>query len=120
MKLSAIIFLSALQFIACSKSNNLLLGRVEAKAGNHIVVVTDCYRMEVPSPETFGTTKDGKPILRFRPCKDADVRVQGNELIVNGISYGLIHDEDSILVDHGKVYVNNIEPSVRINQKTSK
>ena len=36
---------------ACSRSNNLLLGRVEAKVGTHDVVVTDCYRTSVPPPQ---------------------------------------------------------------------
>ena len=34
----------------CSRSNNLLLGRVEAVVAGHTVVVTDCYRTRVPQP----------------------------------------------------------------------
>ncbi len=34
----------------CSRSNNLLLGRVEAVVAGHTVVVTDCYRTSVPAP----------------------------------------------------------------------
>lgn len=85
----------------CSRSNNLLLGRVEAQVGNHTVVVTDCYRTSVPPPETLKDT--GPPTYRFVPCRDADVLIRGRELIVNGQSYGQMNATDSILVDHGRV-----------------
>ena len=88
-------------FTACSRSNNLLLGRVEAAVGAHTVVVTDCYRLSVPPPERVGEAS-----YRFTPCRDADVRISGDKLSVNGESYGHIDAKDDILVDHGVVKIN--------------
>ena len=99
----------------CSRSNNLLLGRVEAKAGAHRVMVTDCYRTRVAPPERLADTAGGEPAYRFTPCRDADVLISGYELFVNGQSYGQIGPNDSILVDHGVVLVN--ERPARANRK---
>ena len=68
----------------CSRSNNLLLGRVEAVVGSHTVVVTDCYRASVPPPQRLENMPDGQAVYRFMPCKDADVAIRGEELAVNG------------------------------------
>lgn len=91
---------------ACSRSNNLLLGRVEATVGGHTVVVTDCYRTSVTPPEKLGGPD--KQSYHFKPCKDADVLIRNEELIVNGNSYGLLKQADAVTVDHGKVLVNEI------------
>lgn len=93
--------LGALFTAACSRSNNLLLGRVEAQVGSHRVVVTDCYRFRVPPP---GRTGDGG--YSFTPCADADIRIEPSGLVVNGRFYGGIGPVDDILVDHGKASVH--------------
>ena len=98
---------------SCSKSNNLLLGRVEAKVGSHIVIVTDCYRTTVPPPELLKDS-DNKPFYRFVPCVDADVVINGDQLLVNGRSYGSITAGDTVIVDHGKVLVNGRTPVVGV------
>ena len=91
---------------ACSRSNNLLLGRVEATVGGHTVVVTDCYRTSVTPPEKVGGPSEQS--YRFRPCRDADVLIRNDELIVNGASYGLLKQADAVTVDHGKVLINEM------------
>ena len=91
---------------ACSRSNNLLLGRVEATVGGHTVVVTDCYRTTVTPPEKVGGP--GEQSYRFTPCRDADILIRNDELIVNGSSYGRVKQADAITVDHGKVLINEI------------
>ena len=91
---------------ACSRSNNLLLGRVEATVGGHRVVVTDCYRTSVKPPEQVDGP--GEQSYRFTPCRDADVVIRNDELIVNGTSYGLLKQADAVTVDHGKVLVNEV------------
>jgi len=91
---------------ACSSSNNLLLGRVSAKLGNHPVVVSDCYRTSVPAPETL-STPDGT-VYHFKPCRDADITIRGTELTVNGRKFGTVNGSDAILVDHGHVAVNDL------------
>jgi hypothetical protein len=96
--------LSASLLCACSRTNNLLLGEVEAQVGRHTVRVTDCYRTSVPPPERLQDV-NGQPSYRFMPCRDADVRIRAGELTVNGQSYGRIGDTDFVLVDHGKVSV---------------
>jgi hypothetical protein len=91
---------------ACRRSNNLLLGRVEATVGGHTVVVTDCYRTSVTPPEKVGGPSEQS--YRFMPCRDVDVLIRNDELIVNGSSYGLLKQADAITVDHGKVLINEM------------
>jgi hypothetical protein len=88
--------------LGCSRSNNLLLGEVRAKAGSHMVLVTDCYRTSVP-PVT--ETRGERHVYRFTPCVDAEVVIRDEELIVNGKSYGRLETDDGVLVDHGVVSV---------------
>jgi hypothetical protein len=85
---------------ACSRSNNLFLGRVEATVGTHKVVVTDCYRTSVPPP-----VKLEDAAYRFTPCRDADVVIRDDDLVVNGRQYGHLKPNDSVLVDHSVVSV---------------
>lgn len=93
--------------VSCSRSNNLLEGRVEAQVGDHVVVVTDCYRTSVPPPERLDNTPAGQPTYRFAPCRDAIVELRGAELVVNGTSYGKTKPGDTITVDHGRVLIND-------------
>ncbi len=83
----------------CSRSNNLFLGRVEAVVAGHTVVVTDCYRTSVPQPQA----EPGG--ARFTPCRDADVVIHTEELTVNGKSYGRLQRDAKVVVDHGRVSV---------------
>jgi hypothetical protein len=89
---------------SCSKSNNLVLGRVEANVGTHLVVVTDCYRASVPPPQQ-SVEANGQIMYRFTPCRDADVVIRGDQLTVNGRGYGPIGPKDGVVVDHGAVTV---------------
>jgi len=90
----------------CSRSNNVLEGRVQAQVADHVVVVTDCYRTSVPSSERLDNTADGQPTYRFAPCRDAVIELRGAELVVNGTSYGRVKPADAITVDHGRVLIN--------------
>jgi len=92
--------------LACSRSNNLLLGRVESTVAGHRIEVTDCYRTSVPPSRQLPDLPDGKKVYEFMPCRDADVVIRGDELIVNGTSYGNLKQGDVITVDHGKVLIN--------------
>jgi hypothetical protein len=87
---------------ACSRSNNLFLGRVEATVGAHTVVVTDCYRTSVPAPAKLEVG-----VYRFTPCRDADVLIRNEELVVNGQAYGRLKPNDAVLVDHSVVSVKH-------------
>ena len=91
---------AALFLVGCSRHNNLLLGRVESPVGAHTVVVTDCYRTSVPGPEQVEATA-----YHYMPCRDADVWIRGEELTVNGKSYGRLNPDDGVLVDHGVVSI---------------
>jgi|SRR4051794_33744212 hypothetical protein len=84
----------------CSKSNNLLLGRVQATVGTHTVVVTDCYRTNPPGPERVT-----EGVFHYMPCRDADVWIRAGEVTVNGRAYGRVNPRDSVLVDHGVVSI---------------
>ena len=91
---------------ACSRSNNLLLGRVEATVGGHTVVITDCYKTSSTAPEKVGGPSE--QAYRFKPCRDADVLIRNDELTVNGSSYGVLKQADAVTVDHGKVLINEM------------
>jgi hypothetical protein len=97
--------LAAALAVTCGRSNNLLLGRVEANVGGHRVVVTDCYRLEVPQPREEGAP-GGQRTYRFTPCRDARVLIRGAELFVNDQPFGQLRPSDVILVDHGRVSVS--------------
>lgn len=94
-----IVVLALLLLTACSKENNLLLGRVEHPVGSHKVVVTDCYRISAPPPGQLGAE------YHYMPCKDADIWIKGEELTVNGKNYGRLNTGDGVLVDHGVVSI---------------
>jgi len=97
---------------SCSKSNNLVLGRVEAMVGQHKVEVTDCYRISAPRPERLPDLPDGKRVYSYVPCRDAAVIIRGEELVVNGKQYGVLIPGDVVTVDHGTVLVNERAPAV--------
>ena len=99
-----IVLVALVALAGCGKSNNLLLGRVESTVGTHTVVVTDCYRTRVPPPQRLEDA-GGRAVYRFMPCRDADVLIRGDELIVNGQSYGHMNPADGVLVDHGVVSI---------------
>jgi|GEM_PF-729257 len=105
-RLTFILIACIVMQFACSRSNNLLLGRVESTVAGHRIEVTDCYRTNVPSPRQLPDLPDGKKVYEFMPCRDADVVIRGDELIVNGSSYGVLKQGDVITVDHGKVLIN--------------
>ena len=103
----AITLASLLTLISsCSKSNNLLLGRVEAKLGTHVVVVTDCYRTSVPPAQSLPDSSDGSTIYRFKPCADADIVIRNEQLTVNEKRFESLAPGDTVIVDHGQVLVN--------------
>ena len=104
---------AALVLLSACQSNNLLMGRVQATVGTHVVVVTDCYRFAVPPPQEALGGADKSVTYRFTPCKDADVLIRGDELIVGGQSYGHIEPADAITVDHGVVLVNERAARIR-------
>jgi hypothetical protein len=45
------------------------------------------------------------PAYRFTPCRDADIEIRREELVVNGVSYGPRNPSDNMLVDHGVVKI---------------
>jgi len=88
----------------CSRSNMLLLGRVEQSVAGRMVVVTDCYRFRVPPP----VVENGAPgpTVHFAPCRDAVIVLRGDSVSVNGTAYGRAGPGDTIAVDHGVVHVS--------------
>ena len=94
------LLVSILFLASCSRSNNLLMGRVEASVGTHTVVVTDCYRVKAPSPERLANGD-----YHYMPCRDAEVWIRAGDLTVNGTAYGHLEPGDGVLVDHGVVSI---------------
>ena len=107
LRSSWIISLLLLLLAACTRSNNIFLGRVETEIDGHRVVVTDCYRTSVPAPTRLSGTPAG---FRYAPCRDAVVVIRGQELEVNGTTYPELRQGDSVTVDHGTVLVNDRAP----------
>lgn len=97
----SVLILLALLTAACTKENNLLLGRVESPLGTHNVVVTDCYRTSAPAPDQVSDAD-----YHYVPCRDADVWIKADELTVNGKAYGKLDPGDGVLVDHGVVSID--------------
>jgi hypothetical protein len=91
---------------SCSKSNNLLFGRVETKLGTHTVVVTDCYRTSVPPAQVEKDSMNGSTLYHFTPCLDADIVIHNEWLTVNHRAYERLSPGDTVIVDHGQVLVN--------------
>ncbi|MCX6145067.1 MAG: hypothetical protein NTZ35_17840 [Ignavibacteriales bacterium] len=103
----AMTLVSLLMLISsCSRSNNLLLGRVEAKLGTHTVIVTDCYQTSVPPTQAGKDSTDGSTFYHFTPCLDADVVIRNEWLMVNRRAYERLSPGDTVIVDHGQVLVN--------------
>jgi hypothetical protein len=62
------------------------------------VAVTDCYRFKVDPPRRTGNCG-----YEFTPCRDAQIKIENEELTVNGKAYGHLKPGDRVLVDHGVV-----------------
>jgi hypothetical protein len=92
----------------CSRSNILLLGRVEASIGGHDVLATDCYRTKVPDPERLANGD-----FHYMPCRDAEIWIRSENLIVNGTAYGHLGPGDGVLVDHGVVSIQRRATAAR-------
>lgn len=107
---------TALIVASCSKSNNVILGRVEAMVGSHVVIVTDCYRTSVPKPERLSDSAGTHVTYRFAPCRDAEVLLHDENLTVNDKSYGHLARGDTILIDHGRVLINDHEARIVFGQ----
>jgi hypothetical protein len=105
--LPAWIIAPLLLLVACTPSNNILLGTVKATVDGHAIVVTDCYRITVPPPVRLSGTPAG---ARYAPCRDAVVVIRGVDLEVNGTPYPALHPGESVTVDHGTVLVNGVVP----------
>lgn len=98
----ALVLFVPLALAACSRSNNVLLGRVETDINGHRIAITDCYQFfGIPEAQ-----KLGEGSYRYAPCKDSVVTIQGDSLFVNGIAFGDLAAGDSVTVEHGKVRVN--------------
>jgi hypothetical protein len=98
--------LCALLLNMCSGVNNPVTGVVQAEVAGRTIVVTECYRLEMPRVEPLPKTDSGVETWRFAPCRDAVILIAGDQLSVNGIPYGAVAPGDEILVDQGDVYVN--------------
>jgi len=94
---------------ACNASmQNALLGVQETSVGEHRIKVTDCYRTD-KAQATTRTESPGTIVHRYEPCRDAKIEIRNQELTVNGKPYGKLNKGDAVVVDHGKVLINESE-----------
>lgn len=76
----------------------------ETDMGSHHVVV------KPGSTFTSSSSSSGGKTETFRyTCGDFSITIQNDELIVNNVSYGKLSPDDSVLIDNGKVLVENQE-----------
>jgi len=96
----------------CVAEDSNMAIRAEAGPGgikafdHHKVVVTDCYRTNVPGPQQE-KSNDEQPVFRYAPCKDAEIVIHGRDLSVNGTQYASLNAGDAVAIDHGKVLIND-------------
>ena len=96
-------------FQSCNATtHNEIFGVEEATVNGHTIEVTDCYRWGKQQLQTIEDAP-GKSIHRFNPCRDADILIKYEELIVNGKSYGMLNKGDRITLDHHKLFINGKE-----------
>ncbi len=87
--------------LGCPKPRGVVLGKVTMELDGHEVVVTDCQRVTAPpaaAPKTPG-------VVRWAPCRDASITIQGTVLEVNGRRYGPLGAGDSVLLHHDQVVI---------------
>jgi hypothetical protein len=89
----------------CGRAADNVLGRGEATVAGQRIVGTAIYRLHVSAPEALPPLADGAKVYHFTPCRDADILIRGNALIVNQREIGPLHAGDEVIVDHGKVSV---------------
>ena len=76
----------------------------ETDMGSHHVVV------KPGSTFTSSSSSSGGQTETFQyTCGDFSITIQNEELIVNNVSYGKLNPDDSVLIDNGKVLVENQE-----------
>ena len=88
-----------------------LSGRVAAEIDGHTVIVTDCYRLRDCPVLKLEETEAGEEVYRFAPCRDTEVIIEGDRLLVNGVLYGILNPGSTVLVHENEVVVNREERS---------
>ncbi len=76
--------------------------QAKAKLGTHSVVVKPGTLVKTTSSSSLGA----ETTHRFT-CGDVKVVIRNEEFIVNDKTYGLLSPSDAVLVDRGRVYVEN-------------
>ena len=74
----------------------------ETDMGSHHVVVKPGATFTSSSSSAGGSQTE-----YHYTCGDVNIAIRNEELIVNGKTYGPLKPNDSILIDHGTVYVRN-------------
>ncbi|MCI0708031.1 MAG: hypothetical protein L0Y80_11175 [Ignavibacteriae bacterium] len=111
--MSRIIISIALRLTACGKKEEGIPGRVETKVGDYVAVATDCFKPFTTEPQQLEMTADSMFAYRFVPCSGADIMIEGNKLTVNGSPYGTLQPGDTVLVDHGQVFINSVPAIIK-------
>jgi hypothetical protein len=100
--------LCGLLFSLVGSPTSPLLGRYAAELGDHTVIVTDCFRLTMPTVVERESTA-GETIYTFAPCRDVEVVIADDLLRVNGALYGALNPASVVLVSEPLVFVNGME-----------
>lgn len=91
--------------VACTKNTNSAHELQFAK--HHITIKPQC-RGASESEESESDNSGRNDFVSYSyTCGETTVRIHNNSLSVNGKSYGSLNDDDTLIVDHGQVFVNS-------------
>jgi len=112
--LVSVLALAGLAYInGWPRGTSVVLGKVTMQLGGHEVVVTDCLR--TPAPATGAATPPAHQpgVVRWAPCRDADITIRGDRVEVNGRTYGPLAPNDAIRLDRGQVFIAGVPATER-------
>ncbi len=100
----AVLVLASLSLVVGCSFKIAVNEKNETDMGSHHVVV------KPGSTFTSSSSSSGGENETFKyTCGDFSITIQNEELIVNNVSYGKLNQGESVLIDNGKVLVENQE-----------
>lgn len=103
MKRNSLIALLLLVVASCSVEVSIN-EESQTQMGSHAVTVKPGSTFS----ESSSTEMNGETVYHYR-TGDVTVLISNEELTVNDVVYGMLEEGDSILIDEGKVFINDIE-----------
>jgi hypothetical protein len=91
--------------VACTRNTN---SAHELEFGKHHITIKPQCRGASESEESESDNSGKNDFISYSyTCGETTVRIHHGSLSVNGKSYGMLNDDDALIVDHGQVFVNS-------------